>query len=393
MSDRRASTWRNVASSLLLATGSLVCTLGLLEFATRTFGVSVETVYINRKTIELDPNPRLQYRLKANSVARAEVEYRINSLGFRGPETTLIKPPTASRIVVSGDSIAFGYWVASKDAFAQQLATLANATRTTRNEIEVINLGVPGFNLTQDFELLQMRGLQYDPDLVIISVCLNDLESIFSYEYGLTALNAKQRNNPNRWTRLRNLAVDYSMFAAFLEYRFSQLPRRMPRSSAAARSPNDPGSIGLLAARRADQSKKLLQTFQTFERLLRLNRNIPSLVVLFPGLDYDYSAYPHGVFHKLVADAAAQSGLPFLDILGCYRGYPVRDLAVDPVHPNPLGHRIAAHAILDAIDANSLLPASDFDLNRIGSCSGYRAEDFPMVRGPKWAFSSPHRGG
>lgn len=358
MSSRRIKAWHR-GGSLLLVVASVAATIGLLEIAIRAWGVSVETVYINRKTIELDANPNLQFRLIPTSTARAEVAYRINALGSRGPETMLAKPP---------------------------------ATRTTPDAIEVINLGVPGYNLAQSFEWLQRSGLQYRPDLVIISVCLNDLESIFSYEYGLAARHAKEDDSPDSWTRLRSLALDHSMFAAFLEYRFSLLANRNHRGSKANDTANSPqgrstvSALAMLAAKRADQSSKLESVFGSFARLWRQNGEIPSLVVLFPGLDYDYAAYPHAVFHELVADAAAHAGLPFLDLLACYSKYPVRDLAVDPVHPNPLGHRVAAHAMLDAIDAEASLLGSDFDLTRIGNCFDYRVEDFPAVRGPRWAF-------
>jgi hypothetical protein len=111
------------------------------------------------------------------------------------------------------------------------------------------------------------------------------------------------------------------------------------------------------------------------------------LVVLFPGLDYAFPTYPHTAYHELVANAVRHAGLPFLDLLSCYSHYAVRDLAVDPVHPNPVGHRVAAHEMLSAIDTYSLLTGSDFDLSKIGACSKYHVEDFPAVRGPRWAFA------
>ena len=323
---------------------STTAMIGLLEITTRAWGLSAETVYINRKTIELDPNPQLQYRLRPNSVADAEVEYRINGHGLRGPETTLVKPSATNRIVVSGDSIAFGYWVAAEDAFVEQLADLANATRTTPDAIETVNLGVPGYNLRQNFERLQRGGLRFRPDLVILTVCLNDLETIFSYEYGLTALRVKSGSSRDTWTRLRAFALDHSMFATFLEYRFSLLRSRNVReptdlsNSPTGRSPAR--DLATFAAKRAAQSAQLEQVFLAFAQLLRVNGNIPSLVVLFPGLDYAFPTYPHTAYHELVANAVRHAGLPFLDLLSCYSHYAVRDLAVDPVHPNPVGRDV-----------------------------------------------------
>ena len=74
------------------------------------------TVQINRATVRRSDDPRLRFELRPGGVARAEVEYRVNELGLRGPETTREKPPGVRRIALLGDSIAFGYWVADEQA-------------------------------------------------------------------------------------------------------------------------------------------------------------------------------------------------------------------------------------------------------------------------------------
>ena len=51
--------------------------------------------------------------------------------------------------------------------------------------VEVLSFGVPGYNLDQEIETLRSRALVYQPDVVIVAFCLNDLEGIFSYELGL----------------------------------------------------------------------------------------------------------------------------------------------------------------------------------------------------------------
>ena len=44
-----------------------------------------------------------------------------------------------------------------------------------------------------------------------------------------------------------------------------------------------------------------------------------------------------------------------MDLLDCYSAYDFRDLRVDVVHPSPLGHRVAAHAVRDALCARGWL--------------------------------------
>src|SRR5215831_18680771 len=97
-----------LAKSLLLAAASVLVTLGLLEAAFRFAHVPVGTVQINRATVRRSDDPRLRFELRPGGLARGEVEYRVNELGLRGPETTLEKPPGVRRVAVLGDSIAFG---------------------------------------------------------------------------------------------------------------------------------------------------------------------------------------------------------------------------------------------------------------------------------------------
>jgi lysophospholipase L1-like esterase len=373
---------RSIAGRIALLLASVVVTLLALEGIIRLAGVPVGSFYINRRTIELDPNPQLQFRLRPGAIARAEVDYLINERGLRGPDRGFAKAPGTRRIVVSGDSIAFGYWVAVDDAYPAQIEALLRRGADPPSPVEVVNLGVPGYNLGQEFEFLQTEGLRYDPDLVILSVCLNDLDSIFSYEYGVAAQWARQQQAPGRWTRAWQRALSESLLAAFIEYRLTRFEyrqefatQRFSRGDPETEKNWDPEQRATHIKR---QRRHLRAALRTFATLLRKNGDIPAIVALFPGLDYDFDVYPHAEYHRLVAEAAAASGLPFVDLLGCYRGYPPEALAVDPVHPSPLGHRVAAHAIVEAIADESLLDVGTFALP---NCGAYRPEDFPTVRG------------
>jgi len=387
MSDpttRRSRPVGRATGLALLVLGSFATVLLFGELVTRSAGVSVGTFHINRKTLELDPG--LFYRLKPGGFAQAEVEYQINELGQRGPATTIEKPRGVRRIVVSGDSIAFGYWVEIADAFGLQLQRMANESRTGTEAIEVINLGVPGYNLDQEYEHLRKDGLRFDPYLVIISVCMNDLDTIFGDYYGQAVKWAQDRQHDSAWMQLRAFALDHSLFAAWLEYRFQHLDFRRRWAGGFHRTEDAPADFHNAASSEqqsmlARQKHLLLQAFNAFGRMLRLNGDIPSLIVLFPGLDYDFSVYPHQEFHDLVADTAAETGMEFLDLLPCYRRYPTSDLAVDPVHPSPIGHRITAHAILETIAGRGLMGDGHFDTQRFGNCGDYQSEDFPTIRG------------
>jgi lysophospholipase L1-like esterase len=358
---------RRLLPSLALAGGSLLTTLLALELGFRLAGVSVGTVQINRGTVRRSADPRLQFELKPGSTVQAEVEYRINAFGMRNPEVSETKAPGVRRIAVLGDSIAFGYWVSEADAFPRRLERLLDGG----GRVEVLNFGVPGYNLDQEIEMLRVRALRFSPDLVLVAFCLNDLEGIFSYEYGLT----EDRSNRTRTLsgRALELLLERSRLFSWLEYRLAELEAR--RSFVRARNPLR-GPLYELAV--AEQRKALEDRFSTLAAILKSGGGVPGLVAIFPIFGNRFAAYPHRDLHGVVAAAARASGLKAVDLLDCYEAYDVWDVRVDVVHPSPMGHGVAAHAIAEAICGTGWPCAPDHPRGR---CTGYRRTDFPSVRG------------
>jgi hypothetical protein len=83
-------------------------------------------------------------------------------------------------------------------------------------------------------------------------------------------------------------------------------------------------------------------------------RGIPFVVMIFPlfGQPLDES-YPFTEIHALIGHAAGEAGARVVDLLPSYRGLRWDVLVVDGAddeHPNEIGHRIAAGALLRALD-------------------------------------------
>jgi len=352
-----------------LAAASVLVTLLALEAGFRLAGVSVGTVQINRATVRRSADPRLLFELRPAAFVRGEVEYRIDALGLRGPETTVEKPAGVRRVAVLGDSIAFGYWVAEVDAFPRQLEAMLRGRSAGR--VEVLDFGVPGYNLDQEIEALRTKALAFSPDVVVVAFCLNDLEGIFSYELGLVEDRAERGRS--LLGRARELLLARSRLASWVEYRLTELGAR--RRYVHARNP----IAGPLYAEAVSQQRAVLVGKFDALRTILQSRGIHGLVAVFPYLGTRFDRYPYRELHAAVTSAAEASGLAALDLLGCYSGYGFRDLRVDVVHPSPLGHRVAAHAIRDALCAHGWL--CEGGVPQGPGCSGYRPSDFPKVRG------------
>lgn len=138
----------------------------MMRFAWRMGG------WIERPIYQRSFNPYLRYELLGQT---KNGRISINSDGFRGREYSLIKPPNTFRIILLGDSETFSFMLEEKDTLTAQLEGLLNRN-TNSLRYEVLNFGVEGYNTFQELEQLRVKGLKYQPDLIILNYCLNDPE-------------------------------------------------------------------------------------------------------------------------------------------------------------------------------------------------------------------------
>lgn len=92
---------------------------------------------------------------------------RINQKGLRDREHSYERLNDSGRILVLGDSFAWGYGVEESERFSQRLETSLG--------VEVINAGVSGYSTDQELLWFQNEGVKYDVDLVILVFCGNDI--------------------------------------------------------------------------------------------------------------------------------------------------------------------------------------------------------------------------
>jgi lysophospholipase L1-like esterase len=118
-----------------------------------------------QKDAELGWVPRPDVLVK---FPRFQASFRTNHAGFRGPEWSVARRPGRHRVLVLGDSFAWGHGVSAGQAFPELLERMLPNT-------EVINLGVPGFNLRTELRCYYRNGAQYAPDVVVVALCQNDI--------------------------------------------------------------------------------------------------------------------------------------------------------------------------------------------------------------------------
>jgi lysophospholipase L1-like esterase len=103
----------------------------------------------------------------------------IGAHGLRNAEVAVPKPADVYRIVVLGDSVPFGWGVGEQEAFPRLVEqALHGLPRSDGRRYEVVNAGVPGFGLVEEYLWLRDHGLAWAPDLVLHCVIANDIEPL-----------------------------------------------------------------------------------------------------------------------------------------------------------------------------------------------------------------------
>jgi hypothetical protein len=171
----RPETIGRLRGELLLATSSVCAVLvllGVLELTLRLLrptpcpGATDESVmaclhsYSEVYGWDLRPGARLEVR---------DLSITIDQKGRRTAPHAPVPEGRRTRLLVLGDSLAFGLEVGDEETFSFRL-------QADGDDFEVLNWSVPGFGTDQALIKLQREGLAQRPDVVILSFCrANDL--------------------------------------------------------------------------------------------------------------------------------------------------------------------------------------------------------------------------
>lgn len=167
----RYGIFRNLGVCLLAILFSLVLSEFLFRFSIRLNLVDYPFPNLDQSVHRYSENRELVYELKPSFSTRNGF-HTTNSHGMRDKEYATEKPHGVFRIAVLGDSIGFGLGLPREQVFDSLLEQRLNERESPRYEI--LNFSVVGYNSSQEEILLREKVLSFDPDMVIVAVCLND---------------------------------------------------------------------------------------------------------------------------------------------------------------------------------------------------------------------------
>jgi lysophospholipase L1-like esterase len=155
-SPTRSRLW--MIKTAIVATSVLV-TLGIAELAARL----IEP----KKAFPVSACKPCGYFYEINSAHEDA-----SSIHLRDREFTPTPAPGVFRILVLGDSVAYGFHVKAEESFPK---VLERQLVEKYGRVEVINSGVPGYSPYQELKYFDEKGAALRPDLVVVSFCMNDV--------------------------------------------------------------------------------------------------------------------------------------------------------------------------------------------------------------------------
>lgn len=123
--------------------------------------------------------PGLIYEMAPGLKMTAQaIDVETNSMGIRDKEYSIKKPPNTFRIIILGDSVAYGLNLAYKDVFSTILENKLNDNKNGL-KVEIINAAVPGYNTMQEYIAFINKWHVLNSDLVLVCFCWNDMTPAF----------------------------------------------------------------------------------------------------------------------------------------------------------------------------------------------------------------------
>ncbi len=117
---------------------------------------------------------------------------RTNAHGQRDRERSLEKPAGVRRVLLLGDSVVEGHGLPEHETISRQWEELIEDGST-----EVLNFGVSAYCTLAEIELLERKGLAFDPDVVVLLFVENDFDNFNREAFSLGE--AIQRPEPVKW--------------------------------------------------------------------------------------------------------------------------------------------------------------------------------------------------
>lgn len=274
-------------------------------------------------------NPKLKWEYKPNSEGRyapGQPKVKTNKYGFRSHDSdSIAKPDDLYRIAFIGDSVTMGHGVDGESTFVSKLSAYSEE-KYPDAKIQTMNFGIAGYDITQISELLTSKVLQFKPDKIVYTICLNDFDLGIHASRGLLRYFNKPEN--------------------FLLERLEKLHMKVSGTDYHLWHYN-----------------KNKQVF--FDKIVEMqnilsSKNTDFQIVIMPIFKFDgaknsFASYPLDSMHNAIGDFLERNNLSYIDLLDDFMGQsksPWFYASGSLWHPNIAGHDFIARTLANKISIN-----------------------------------------
>ena len=290
------------------------------------------------KTYKLSKNRHLLYELIPNSRARIEgINFEMNSWGFRDKKYR-VRKQHKKRIIFIGDSLTYGWLLHLDETYHKRLEKLLN---TRDYDVDVMGMGVAGYNTIQEYYLIKEKTLQFNPDMIILQICPNDFErtvSIKKYREGkkLVLVPYHDFSIPYviRKVGITKFLMKYSHLYKFINLKLFWLKRKYDQNY----SPEENFLLG---------EEKSFRYLKKIKNLLD-RKDVQFSAVIFP-IRKANEVYPYASLHEKMHNRLEEWRVPYLDLYEELNIKNKEGIWIERLHLNAKGNEIAAHKIFDFI--------------------------------------------
>ena len=314
---------KNIKKTILVLMGVIlaifIMEIALRLFPSNKFEANVSVAYqwkSDGNNPQFRPSKIFGYEHIPNSSAE------INSFGMRDKAYTLKKPDGVFRILLLGDSICeFGHW-------SDYVEDMLNKN----GKYEILNCGTCAWGLKQYYLYLKSKGKQFNPDMVLLGLCLNDVDA-----NSIPVVFADKKLNLFRFCKIVNgpgdsnditLSVNPFLFKKSYFYRWTAMRFFLAKKDNIAANADTLQEMKTMA-----NGKLFAVVFPYLKPLEQYNEN-------------EKIEYNHTINYL------KQSDIEFIDLTPYFNGYgknivDFRDWAHDKIHFNDEANKIKAMLIYD----------------------------------------------
>lgn len=259
-----------------------------------------------------------QRQLRPNYIGRYYgIDIKINGDGFRDDrEYSYFKDK--KRIIMLGDSMSFGLNIKLEDTYGKIISkNLA---------YDVLNFSTSGYNTEQELSILKNKAIFYQPDIIILNFCLND---IYPAENNITNHPIKNKTN---------------YFYQYMRSKCAVIARRFGYRG---------GFISSVQGKYTNNNagwKSCMDSILEMKRIADENKS-KFIVVVIPFLSDLTEHHPLKKEIACVIEFCDKNNIDRIDLLPYFIGENPEELWINPVngHPNKKANEIMARHVGDVI--------------------------------------------